>query len=222
MKKLLLTAAASGLLFSSSAFASEADTFFLKGAAGVANFSKIKDKATGYKLKGKASFVGEVGFGYNVLDNARVGLVYVFNANPEQKKTSGGVTIKHKPTINTFLVDGEVDLFDVSIAKVFVNAGVGLAQVKEKISYSYSLQGAVPYSASASVKNKNNIAYRIGFGVGTEVAPSASVNIQFSYSDYGTTKSFKDKTGAIGDVNQEISKTRYKAWEVKVGGRVDL
>ncbi len=229
MKKLLLTAAAGGLLFSANAFAAEADTFYVQAGGGASWFSKIKDKATSYKLKGKTTFNGDVGFGYNILDNARAGLDVVFVASPEQKKNATDAAglasnVKHKANIMAFLISGEVDLFDVSIAKVSFGAGVGLSRLKEKVTLTEKQGNRVFVDgASLSSKNKNNLGYRVQLAVSTEVAPSVGVALTVGFADYGTTKSVVDKNDVFGyGPKQEVSKSRWKAFETGLRVRVDL
>ena len=115
------------------------------------------------------------------------------------------------------MASGYVDLFDISVAKVFAGAGVGLAQVKEKITVSYP---AKAYVGSTSTKKKNNLAYHLTLGAAAEVAPGVNAELSYSWRDFGKTKSQKKVAGV--DTGGELSKTSYKGHHVLAGIRFDL
>lgn len=226
MKKLLLIAASTAILSSTAMAEGVENTFYIKANAGMNKLNKANDKCSGLKMKSKTAAILGLGVGYYVMDNVRTDLTLDFLLNPELKKsgkdkdyTDMNVSAKHKPTITTLMASGYVDLFDISVAKVFAGAGVGLAQVKEKISGSFNIAGATA-SASTSVKKKNNLAYHLTLGAAAEVAPGVNAELSYSWRDFGKTKSQKKLDGK--DTGTELSKTGYKGHHVLAGIRFDL
>ncbi|MFY9589190.1 acyloxyacyl hydrolase [Rickettsia endosymbiont of Halotydeus destructor] len=165
MKKLLLIAAASATILSSTlSFADCAmDTtqsknenqWYIKAGAGASIFNKAK--IDGLKLKSNTAFIGEIGAGYYIMDNFRadVTLGMVSNAQfklktPDEEvreirnPNNGDVynistklnSLKVKPSITSLLFNGSVDVVDVDMFKIFATGGVGAALVKEKITSS--------------------------------------------------------------------------------------
>jgi opacity protein-like surface antigen len=168
MKKILLTAAAMAVLSTSSAYAME-DMFYVKANAGWSKMDKIKG------LKSNNDVFLGLGVGYYVMDNVRTDLTFDHYVKPEHKK---GLK-KVKGTVNTLMLNGYVDLFDVSVAKMFAGAGFGLAQVEAKVS------GDV---VNGKAKRKNNLAYAFHLGAATEFAPGVNGELTYSYRDMGKTK----------------------------------
>jgi opacity protein-like surface antigen len=215
MKKLLLAAATSAAILSSTAFAAEENTFYLKANAGANKMNQVKENKT--KLKSKFTPVLDLGVGYYIMDNVRTDLTLGFVFNPEQKKTytnnyGGKTTGKSKANITTLMLNGYVDMFDISIAKIFAGAGVGLSRVKEKQSESYSTGG----SWSASSKTKTNVAYQLTLGASAEVAPGVNAELAYKWMDYGKSKFKKDKNGYTPKGNS------FKGHHVVAGIRFDL
>jgi opacity protein-like surface antigen len=193
MKKILLTTAAAVILSTSSVYAAEGD-FFVKANGGWSKLSKIQ----GMKSNNDAFF--GVGAGYYVMDNARVDLTFDHFVNPSHKK---GV-VKLKGTVNTLLLNGYVDLFDVDAFKVFVGAGVGAAQVKAKKS------GEVLALNNGTAKQKTGLAFAGHLGGAYEFTPGVTGELTYSYRDMGKTKTLNGTSFS------------YKGHHVGVGVRFDI
>ena len=210
MKKLLLIAATTTAILSSTAFAAEENTFYLKANAGINKMNQVKQ--VGVKLKSKVSPIVDLGVGYYIMDNVRTDLTLGLVFNPEQKKTGTfegtKATVKSKANITTLMLNGYVDMFDISIAKVFAGAGVGLSKVKEKLSAS-----GTGFSRSESGKNKTNVAYQVTLGASAEVAPGVNAELAYSWRDYGKSK-FKGPNATKGH--------SFKGHHVLAGIRFDL
>ncbi|MDP4709204.1 MAG: outer membrane beta-barrel protein [Rickettsiaceae bacterium] len=193
MKKIILTTAAVAVLASSSALAIEND-FFVKVNAGYSKMNKVK----GAKAKNDMFF--GIGAGYYVMDNVRADLTFDHFVNPTFKK--GGKKIKGE--VNTLLLNGFIDLFDISIAKVFVGAGIGGSQVKAKVT------GDAVAANNGKAKQKYNLAYAAYLGSSVEFAPGITGEVTYSYRAMGKTK--------------EINKVEYefKGHNVGAGVRFDL
>lgn len=182
MKKILLTTAAVLTLATSSAYAAE-DMFYVKGQVGWDKLDKIKGMKSNNNV-----FLG-LGVGYYVMDNVRADLTFDHYVNPNHKgtatfngtKLSGG---KLKSQADTLMVNGFVDLFDVSVAKVFAGAGVGLSMISTKAS--------ATNLDSVKYKKKNNFAYALHLGASTEFAPGVNGELTYSYRDMGKFKTPKN------------------------------
>ena len=197
MKKILLAAATVATLASSCAYAAE-DTFYLKGQVGWDKLNKIKG------LKSKNNVFLGLGVGYYVMDNVRADLTWDHYFDPKHKGTIDGEKVKLKSKADTLMVNGFVDLFDVSVAKVFAGAGVGMSMISGKIS---------DEDDSYKIKKKNNFAYAVHLGAATEFAPGVNGELTYSFRDMGKFKKNKDST---------ISAPSLKGHHVAAGVRFDL
>ncbi|MDP5109863.1 MAG: outer membrane beta-barrel protein [Rickettsiaceae bacterium] len=198
MKKVLLTAAAVSVLATSSAYAME-DMFYVKANVG---WSKL-NKVSGLKSNNDVHF--GVGAGYHVMDNARVDLTFDHFVNPTHKKS----TVKAKGDINSLLLNGYFDVFNVDAIKVFVGAGVGLGQVKVKYTDSSD-------SDSGTGKQKYSFAFAGYVGTGYEFTKGVTGELTYSYRDMGKTKKFKSKNGS------DMSALHYRGHHVTAGVRFDI
>ncbi len=178
MKKFLLTTLT---LLTFSAAAADSN-FFVKANTGISKLNKI-----GKFKSDNSSFVG-AGVGYNLMDNVRADFMFDHFINPTFKMQGR----KTKADINTFLLNGYIDLFDISITKMFVGAGAGIARVKTK-----SIN-----SVSTKSKPGNNFSYAAYIGVSTEFAPSFHGELAYSWRDFAVQKdngpSLKGHHVAIG------------------------
>jgi len=208
MKKILLAAATVATLASSCAYAAE-DTFYVKGQVGWDKLNKIKG------LKSKNNVFLGLGVGYYVMDNVRADLTWDHYFDPKHKGTTSvnGVNranTKLKSKADTLMINGFVDLFDVSVAKVFAGAGIGMSMIKGKVTA--PAQGATR-ALSESTKKKNNFAYAVHLGAATEFAPGVNGELTYSFRDMGKFKKNKDN---------EVSFSALKGHHVAAGVRFDL
>jgi opacity protein-like surface antigen len=164
MKKLLVTTIIAVSIFANASAIAADSNFFIKANAGFSKLNKIK------RLKSEnSSFIG-AGVGYNIMDNVRSDLTFDHFVNPTFK----GQGKKTKADINTFLLNGYIDLFDISITKLFVGVGAGVARTKIRESS----------SVSAKSKAENNFSYAAYIGVSTEFAPSFHGELVYSWRDF--------------------------------------
>lgn len=211
MKKIILTAATITALSSSTAFGME-DMFYVKANGGWSKLTKT------LKLKSKNDFFLGLGVGYYVMDNVRADLAFEHLFNPEHKgsvkdEDDGEVTTyKLEGNVNALTLNGYVDLFDVSVAKFFVGAGVGMSQVSAKDTASSSLPGKK--SSTVKFKKKNNFTYALHLGASTEFAPGVNGELSYSYKNFGKT-TYKDEGGS------KLT-AKYKGHQVAVGVRFDI
>lgn len=222
MKKLLLVAAATAALSSTALAEGESNMFYVKADVGANMMNKVTDKATGLKLKSKTNMFLDFGVGYYLMDNVRADLDLTFIVSPQLKKTGKdkfdasvkSVSVKKKGNIMALLVNGYVDVFDVSVAKIFVGGGVGMAQVKEKITYNGQFTDGSTENVKISSKKKNNFAYQLSLGASMELAPCVNGQLTYSWKDFGKTKPKA--------AYEESGKTSYKGHHVGFGVRFDI
>ncbi|KAF9758277.1 putative adhesin [Nosema granulosis] len=167
MKKLLVTVIAVSIFANVPASAADSN-FFIKANAGFSKLNKISN------LKSEnSSFIG-AGVGYNIMDNVRADIMFDHFVNPTFKAQGK----KTKADINTFLLNGYIDLFDISITKLFVGTGAGIAHTKiKKIN-----------SVSAKSTAGNNFSYAAYIGVSTEFVPSFHGELVYSWRDFAVQK----------------------------------
>jgi opacity protein-like surface antigen len=225
MKKIALIAATTALLSSTALAVSTPDTFYVRGDVGVNMTNGITDKSTDLKLKSKVAPIFNVGVGYNVQDNMRADLTFTYT-NPELKKSgtasvssqySGhSVSIKHKGTAYALLLNGYVDnIVQAGDFGLFAGAGVGMSQLKEKISLTDSTMSA--WSGSVSTKKASNFAYQLTAGGTYDFGNSMKGELAYSWRDFGKTKSLSP-----ADWGYNLSKTVYRGNNLTLGIRADL
>lgn len=213
MKKILMLAATTAML-STTAFADAENMFYIKANAGANWMNKVT--TDGIKTKTKAAPIFMLGVGYYAMDNVRADLTIEMVSNPVLKGTGTSstfntkATIKHKGQVGALMVNGYVDMFDVSVAGIFAGAGVGVARVKTK---STATIGGADYSDST--KNKTNVAYQLTLGAAAEVAPGVKAELAYSWRDYG-------KTGKFKKADTAISKVAFRGHNVMAGVKFDL
>jgi len=226
MKKLLLATAATAA-FSYSAAAEE--MFYVRGDVGAA--MQPKQTVNIFKFKSKAGATAEVGVGYYLMDNLRVeaAIAKPFGVKSKANTTTAAVaavpggaaatpafTRNAKLKINStaFFVKAYVDVLDLSVAKVFVGGGLGLARTSAKASITST--AAAGTSEIYKFKNKNNLAFTVGLGAGFDVAEGVKLDVQYAFRDYGKSKSLKISTGDI------ISGVKSRSHNVLAGLRIDV
>lgn len=201
MKKMLLVAAASTAIFASTAFAGE-DAFYVKVQAGASILNKVKVGDTDVKLKSNTAPVFGAAVGYNVMDMVRAELELNYIHNPEFKKsgtfTVDGVSgvngsLKIKGKAGSLMVNGYVDFAEVDSFKFFAGAGIGVAQLSEKLSNSDLTWNGITVAPASTekVKHTYNFAYQLALGTSAEVADGVKVELTYKWSDYGKTKDVK-------------------------------
>ena len=127
--------------------------------------------------------------------------------------------VNHKATVNAFMVNGTLDLFEFDKIKFFAGAGIGGAQLKEKISITSTLnlggRNTVIVDQSVSSKKTNNFAYSLTAGTSMKVTDKITFELAYAWKDFGKTKSIKIQ-------NIEVGKTPYRSHTLTAGVRVDI
>lgn len=127
--------------------------------------------------------------------------------------------INHKATVNAFIVNGSLDLFELNKLKFFVGAGFGGVQLKEKITITSNLnisgKNSVIIDQSTSTKKANNFAYSLALGTSAKVTDKVTVELVYNWKDFGKTKSAKVQ-------GIEVGKTPYRSHTLTAGVRIDI
>lgn len=184
VKKTLLTAAVAALAFSPSTYASE-DMFYVRANVGYDKLLKVNS------LKSDNGVFLGLGAGYYVMDNVRADLAYDHYFDAEYKGKVAGLQAKLKSKADSLLLNGFVDLFDVSVAKVFAGAGIGMSMINGTLTYD---NAAAP---NKKLKKKNNFAFAGYLGTSAEVAPGINLELTYSYRDLGKLKKGSGVSGNI-------------------------
>lgn len=193
MKKIILSTVACACILTSGAQAVESD-FFVKANIAYSKLDKVKS------VKSKNDIAFAIGAGYNYLDNVRLDLTFDHFVNPKFK--NNGKTINGD--INTLLLNGFVDIVDISLAKIFVGAGAGVGQAQAKIS------GDATVANNGKAKQQYSIAYALYLGSAVEFAPGVTAELTYSYRSLGETKKLN---------NSDI---KFKGQHLSAGIRFDL
>lgn len=217
MKKLLMIAATTTALLTSTSFANMENTFYAKANVGGLLLTKTTDRTTKLKMKSKTAMFAGVGVGYYLMDNLRTDLVYDHFFNPELKKSANGASIKHKANIDTLVLNGYIDAFDVSVVNIFLGGGLGVAMVKNKITYGNTAGGL---SFGSSSKTATSMTYSLTGGFSAELTPGVKSEVFYSYQDFGKTKS-KNGVNANG-TTFSTGKTHFKGHNIGLGFRLDM
>ncbi|WP_342260022.1 outer membrane beta-barrel protein [Candidatus Tisiphia endosymbiont of Metellina segmentata] len=236
MKKLFLIAATSTALLTSATSFAETGGFYLKAEGGATKLNNTKmkfedTKSDSLKFKSKTNAILGLGAGYYAMDNVRAELTLDFLVNPEftnnttkdlGSKRQEVSKITAKGQVVSLLLSGYVDLYDAGFAKFFAGAGVGMAQIKEKLTandtttFEGKVQSTERYSDTR--KPANNFAYQLTVGASANVADGVNVELAYSWRDYGETNS-KNKDKKDTD---KISKTAYRGHNLMAGLRFDI
>lgn len=139
--------------------------------------------------------------------------------NQDFESISMSTSVNHKSTINAFMVNGSLDLFEFNRVKFFMGAGIGGVQLKEKISITSTLnftgRRSIILSESVTTKKANNFAYSLTAGTSMKVTDSVTMELAYAWKDFGKTKSVTIK-------GIEVGKTPYRSHTLSVGVRVDI
>ncbi|WP_425360030.1 MULTISPECIES: outer membrane protein [unclassified Candidatus Tisiphia] len=242
MKKLLLIAATSTALLTSATSFAATGGFYLKAEGGVVRLNELSfkddkdDKVKGIgKSKPVISGLVGVGAGYNAMDNVRIELTLDFLTNPEfkcsrtfknpndDKDTS--VESQAKENVRSLLLSGYVDVYEFAgIGKIFAGAGVGMAQVQQKITSTTTYDGKVVKGEkdTLSYDMANNFAYQLTAGVSFNLADNMNLDLSYSWRDYGETGEIKKDKDDKSKDKDKTPKATIRSHNLMAGIRFDL
>lgn len=204
--------------FVTKSLADPLDVLYLKAGIGTGYFRKFEGKGTGMLLNSERHNMLTLGAGYYVMDNIRVEMNYLHHVDPTMVRmgsapvyNSKAVTEKHAAKINSFFVSGAIDVMDLSAVTIFLGAGLGIAQIKEKIGI-YGV--SVPYS-SVSSRRKSNMAINFSLGASSEFAAGVHADLTIGWTSFG-----KSKSAYIN--SREVGKNHYRSLDSTITVRYDI
>ena len=179
------------------------------GIRGIASFqkSKLSDPEDGEKIFDENFDNGgfEVAVGTKITDNFRAEFAYAYRGGSDYEKTyddgSGLVTTKVEPTVQSYMLNGYVDL--PTAAKIRPYLGVGVGFGKAKYEFTDTVWGAGSEKVNFS---KTKFAYSLSAGLTYEATKALSWDLGYRYADFG-------------DFTKEGNKFETKAHEVVFGAR---
>jgi len=220
IKKKIIVATASILLFNSSAYAEQ---FYFKTSVSGNSFSNIQFEEEGFKAKARITPSLAIGFGYYILDNLRADLTFehyiapIFKYSITNHEEHGSQKQKLRPTLSTLMVNTNVDVIDFDSSKIFVGLGAGVARHKTK----YTTAGISPdgdnFDLAVSTKTSNNFSYALSVGMSLLIVDGLNAELAYSWRDFGSTKPRKNED------NEDITKKHlYRAHNLSLGFRIDI
>lgn len=171
MKKFLTTSLITTMLIAPTEQAFAGD-FFAKVNLG---YSRLNDNSG---LEAEDNMLWGVGAGYNIMDNVRADITFEHFSKPVFKNNNKKATGE----IDSLLLNGFIELFDIVLTKAFIGAGVGGSKVQANFSKGFSRAG----SSNATY----NLAYALYLGLSLEFIPNVTGEITYSYRDMGKSKDF--------------------------------
>ena len=233
MKKIFLTTAAVLALASSNALAGMENMLYVKVNGGVQTLESIRSDVK-IKFEGTLINIGTVllksdpvafaslGVGYYAMDNFRMDLSFNHYFDPKYKATKiipandlhpeikGNIAVTGK--IDTLMLNGYVDLADISITRLFVGAGLGLARVSGAVKM-VGTGNNITKSLPAKIKKSNNFTYALHAGASTALTSGISGELFYSYQDFGAQSLENDA---------RKNKLQLRSHHVGLGIRFDL
>ncbi len=193
MKKFLVTTTIIATMLSVQNQQALANNFFAKVNLGYADMNKTLN------LKSENAAFWGLGAGYYIMDNVRADLTFDHFIKPTFKNNGTKVTGE----VDTLMLNGFIDLFDIIITKVFIGAGIGGSKVQANFTNNTAAK-------NGSSKTTYNIAYATYLGCSLEFLPGVTGEIAGSYRDMGKAKGFDN------------NEAKFKGYQVAAGLRFAL
>lgn len=148
----------------------------------------------------------KVNFKKNTVDN---NIVY-----DEHGNITGYVDVKldRKSSIYSLMFNSYIDWPISDNFNFFFGGGVGLAQIKEKVTQKMIANNITISDETEKSKNKRNFAYSLTTGILLKVSDNTNFELTYNWQDFGKTK-YKDK---------DVTKNRYNGHSVMTGIRFNI
>jgi opacity protein-like surface antigen len=201
------------LLVNLSAYAADNDKkFYFKLTAGDSRILPIKENNDELKFSSTnySSLSPSLGFGagYYINNTFRTDLLlehFNFHFNKDSNNfeetednilTIGAKTIKRTTYGKSITCNGYVNILDKNFYKVFIGGGMGIAQIKERMTHlvsGNSINDGLSYNFPLIVekytsKNTNNFTYSFTVGTDIEINPAMDFELSYSWRNFGKTK----------------------------------
>jgi opacity protein-like surface antigen len=193
MKKFLTTTTIVATILATTGAKALENNFFAKVNLG---YSKMGNSLN---LKSEDATFWGLGAGCYIMDNVRADLTFDHFVKPIFRSNGKKVTGE----VDTLLLNGFIDLFDIVITKVFIGAGIGGSKVQANFS-----GNAFPKNGSS--KTRYNLSYAAYLGCSVEFIPGVIGEVAYSYRDMGKSKDY---------YSNEI---QFKGSQIAVGLRLSL
>lgn len=122
------------------------------------------------------------------------------------------VKLDRKSFIYSLMFNSYIDLPISDNFNFFFGGGVGLAQIKEKVTQKMITNNITISDETEKSKNKRNFAYSLTTGISLKVSDNTNFELTYNWQDFGKTK-YKDK---------DVTKNRYNGHSVMTGIRFDV
>lgn len=226
MKKKYITLLSASLLIISPAiaekqFISSEILPYLRLDSGWSHFRSVHGItyiSTNNKLKSNTNnIVGAgAGLGINLGDKIRSDITWSHHLGAKLDWENQGNLVKRKPVIDAYFLNFYYETgFALSVFHPYVGAGVGLAAVKDNLSYSVVNNNSLSYG-NYVINKKNNFAYKFILGSAFDLNDQIKFDLSYNYSDYGKSK------GIYTSSNILIGKTPYRAHVINAGLRFGI
>ena len=180
------------------------------GIRGIASFQKSKAMEEGQKVLDENFDNGgfEVAVGTKITDNFRAEFAYAYRGGSSLEKTyfdEDGDLVKEKvePTVQSYMLNGYVDLPTAAKIRPYLGVGVGFGKAK----YENTVTDYDDADASSKFNaSKTKFAYSLSAGLTYEATKALSWDLGYRYADFG-------------DFTKEGVKFETKAHEVVFGAR---
>lgn len=216
MKKFLAITIFTSLL-ASSAFAGEND-FYIGAELGMGSLP-TKTKSFDYDepdekhfLKNNNHTIGALSVGYQLNDDLRFDLKFTNHFGANAKFADDTKKHHNKYKISSLTLNSYYNIIDFNFGKIFVGGGAGFAFASSKSTYN---QGAGA-DATLNAKRKTNFAYRLTVGSTFDLNEKVSLDLSYSFNNYGKTKSLLNANG------DELSNASMRNHSFLAGVRVSL
>ena len=120
--------------------------------------------------------------------------------------------LSRKSSIYSLMLNSYVDLPISDKFNFFFGGGIGLAQIKEKVTQKIIANNVNVSEGKEKSKNKRNFAYSLTTGISLKVSDKTNFELTYSWQNFGETK-YKDK---------EVTKNRYNGHSIMTGIRFDI
>lgn len=155
----------------------------------------------------------DLSFGYQKV-NFENNTVYNNTVYDEHGNIIGNADLKlsRKSSIYSLMLNSYVDLPVSNKFNFFFGGGIGLSQIKEKVTQKIIANNVNVLEGRGKSKNKRNFAYSLTTGISLKVSDKTNFELTYSWQNFGETK-YKDK---------EITKNRYNGHSIMTGIRFDI
>ena len=155
----------------------------------------------------------DLSFGYQKV-NFENNTVYNNTVYDEHGNIIGNANIQlsRKSSIYSLMFNSYIDLPINNRFNLFFGGGIGIGQIKEKVTQKIIANKINVSEGKEKSKNRRNFAYSLTTGISLKVSENTNFELLYSYQDFGKTK-YKDK---------EITKNRYNGHSVMTGIRFDI